>query len=601
MDADLLSLVKSSKIFSSLDRKVCQDIATHLIQLELAPEEILFSQGDPSQDVYILQSGRLAALLTVASGESKIVSYVEPQEMVGELGTLSNEPRTLTIKAIKKAVIFCLPGTYFIGLCNQYPAVLFATLHPMLKRSQQIIRLFSSEKRRKHIAIVPANHAISLAKFSDQLTDQLAKMENVTLFSDFHEELNKPELNFKNLQAMIDKIDGIKKPRHTILYLLKSYDSVLAKICFKNAEVYYIAADSTTTPYLDNFIIKKLAYRKAHNKIEPELILLHPENTLHAHNVTPWLALSSFALHHHVRFGMKKDYSRLVRYFREKPIGLVLSGGGTRGWAHLGAIKAILDAKIPIDAIGGTSVGAIIAASYAMNLSYEDTYEKFYDLIEISRGSVSWRSLTWPAISLFNAKKFTVAQQHIFGSISIEELWLPYFCVSTNIATNSEAIHRNGLLWEKVRSSSSLPGIIPPTVINGEMHFDGGLLNNLPIDIMRQLLGKRAKIIAVELIGNYKDEKKYNFPPILTFFQALFSELGIGYCNYKFPHFIDTFFRALLVGSLRRANENSMATNLLISLNLTKFSMLNSTSKKAQRLIDIGYNTTMDQISKFKL
>src|SRR4029078_11767427 len=116
-----------------------------------------------------------------------------------------------------------------------------------------------------------------------------------------------------------------------------------------------------------------------------------------------------------VRMDVPKDVMRLMRFIRDRAVGLVLGGGGTRGWGHFGVIKAIKKAKIPIDIIGGTSAGAIVGACYAFDESFKAAYDRFYKLVISSAHTISWRSLTWPAISIFNAKNYTKALMDAFG------------------------------------------------------------------------------------------------------------------------------------------------------------------------------------------
>ena len=131
-------------------------------------------------------------------------------------------------------------------------------------------------------------------------------------------------------------------------------------------------------------------------------------------------------------------------------------------------------------------------------------------------------------------------------------------------------------------------------VQNGELHFDGGLLNNLPVDIMRKITTHRGTIIAIELVGT-KDEAHYEFPPILPFWQTLLAKLGLGY-HYKFPRFIDTFLKSLLVGSFLKAQQNSVNADIFIGLDLSRFPMLHSNQKLENKIVEIGYQTTMEHI-----
>ncbi len=361
---------------------------------------------------------------------------------------------------------------------------------------------------------------------------------SLIIISDFDPEFNDHPAGFTAIKDKIQTIEITKRRSQKIIYILKSLDTPLAKICLKKIELLYIVADAKSPQQIDATILDTINSNESHFPTNPVLILLHPANTAMPSNTIYWLQQTQFSMHHHIKINSTKHYYRLLRFIRGKAVGLVLGGGGTRGWAHIGALKALREHKVPIDMIGGSSVGAIIAGCFAMKESVKDANKRFHTIIESSRGSISWKSVTWPYVSLFNAKAFTESLQHVFDDIKIEDLWLPYFCISSNMATSEEEIHRNGLLWEKTRCSSSVPGIIPPMVINGELHLDGALVNNLPVDVMRQFLGKKGRITAVELNTTLADFHRYHFPPILTLKNIILTKLGITHEKFKFPRFI---------------------------------------------------------------
>lgn len=597
MDEDLQTLLRTSKIFASLSSRAIKRLLPKFRRIELEPNEILYHQGDPADSIEIVLSGKLSAILTTANGETKVIGEIDPGETSGELGALSNQPRSTTIVAAKNSTLFSLPSDIFVELCHAYPSILFAIINPIVTRSQKLVELISSEKIKKHIAIIPANDEVSIAKFAETFIENIPEMKSILVLSDYSDELK--NANREKIQAMIEetKAKSVKKLRHKVIYILKSEETPLAQFCFEKADTIYIVGDNNAPILLNNYVIEKLNLLQA-QKVKPELILLHEAHVKMPHYTASWLELTDFGLHHHVRINRANDYARLIRFIRNKAVGVVLSGGGTRGWGHVGAIKALVEAGIPIDAIGGTSVGSIVAASYAITESAEETLAQFSEVIEQSQYSVSWRNLTWPAISLFNAKGLTNVIKKLFGEAEIEDLWLPYFCISTNLAKYAETIHFHGSLWESVRSSVSIPGVIPPMLLHGELHLDGGLLNNLPVDIMRKFISHRGSIIAIDL-GTIKDESKYNFPPILPFWKAFLAKFHIAY-DYKFPRFIDTFLRSLLAGSSAKSQQNGLAANILIDLDLSRYPMLQSKKKHISKILEIGYTTTLKQLKEIK-
>ncbi len=600
MHEELINTIKASKIFSSLDEHAVNKIAAKFSEVVFDSNEVIFYQGDPSTSVYLLLNGKLLASLTTSTGETKIVGHIDAGESVGEAGALTGEPRSLTIKTVEPCILYRLLSKDFIEICHQYPSVMFATIPPMVARSSSLLNLLFQEKTNKHIAIVPANRDTSLEKFAEKLQHYIENYPSIIFLSDYHPDFSNKKIDTARIKEKISELEKTRKKSHKILYLLKSCETPLAKVAFKKATNIYLTAYSNSTPKIDSMLFERINVQKNHYKLEPNLLLLHTENTAMPHNTSNWLSLTQFAMYHHLRLQVTKDYLRLLRFIRGKTTGLVLSGGGTRCFAHLGVIKALREEKIPIDMIGGTSAGAIIAGCYAIHESFEDACERFFKVTQASNRSVSWRSLTWPIISLFNAEKFTNSLIDVFDTIQIEDLWIPYFCISCNLATNNEETHCRGLLWEKTRASSSVPGLIPPVLINHELHMDGGLLNNLPVDIMRTFLGNKARIIGVDLNSFTHDLHKYQFPPILTFKQALLAKLGFTNQVYRFPRFVDTFLRSLFIGSLAKSRQNGLSANILISLDLNKYRLLNTNPKHANKLIELGYEATIQQIEKLK-
>ncbi len=599
MDDELTTLLRTSKIFSSLPKRAVRKLLPQFEKVELDKNEVLYYQGDPSESVELLLDGELVSVFTTVSGENKTVGDIFPGETVGELGALSGDPRATTIRAKKESILYKLPSEAFSAVCNQYPAVLFNLIKPVLSRSHQIIQTLSSEKFKRHIVVMPANDKVNVNDFAAKMHEHVSGLISLILISEYH--LTEDTSARAKIQSIVDNAreKNIKRIKQKFIYLLKPNDTELAKYSTEKADMLYIIANSKDPSELSDYVKAQIKHFYETNKICPELILVHDKNTVLPKDTAKWLALTNFGLHHHIKIDRIKDYRRLIRFMRNKAVGLVLGGGGTRGWAHAGAIKALEEAGIPIDIICGTSVGAVIGSFYSINLSAEETLDDYRKIIEGSRGSVSWRNLTWPAISLFNAKGLTTIFQKLYGDIQIEDLWLPFSCISTNLAKNSETLHKEGTLWEKVRASVAIPGIIPPMIIDGELHFDGGLLNNLPVDVMRHTIGQRGTIIAVELSGNGGNHK-YSFPPILTFWQAFLGKFGLAF-DYKFPPFVDTFLKSLIVSSIVKSQQNSLIADLFVSVDLTSYPMLYSNKKVENKIVELGYETMMKQIKNMRL
>lgn len=596
MTIDLTGLIKSNKIFSSLDDATLKKLKFDKIYLR--KNKILFHQGELSGSVYILVFGKLANILKIEDKEEKIIGTIQMGETVGELSALSHEPRSMTTKALENSILLKLSSNSFRALCKEYPTLLIGAMDVLVERSRHLVKILGGKNpRKKHAVIIPANKKISLHLFFQKLNDYVQKTPGVTLLSD-----DNPRYQDKNhsLTTLQQLVDDTEKENEVILYVLNSYETLLAKVCFKKIDLVYIVGNSWTTPSISRTTLEKIKPNDLQNNRKTELILIHEPTDRLPQHTSKWLKLAHFDLHHHIRIDQDKDWQRMLRFIQGQAIGVVLGGGGVRSWAHIGALKALMEAGIPIDAIGGTSGGAVIAGYYAIHETYEDPRGVLKKLSAIARKTVSLCNITWPAISFFSGKSYTREQKKIFSNTKIEDLWLPYFCISCNLSHSIQAIHRNGHLWKKVRSSTAVPGIFPPVVIRGELHLDGGLLNNLPVDAMKKIIGNKGTIIAVELTRNGKDQKEYNFPAILTFWQTMLAKLGFAYKEYRFPNFVDTFLNSLLAGSYVKQTENSLAADVLISPDLTQYRLLQATEQQERELTILGYRAAVKAIKKWR-
>jgi NTE family protein len=213
-----------------------------------------------------------------------------------------------------------------------------------------------------------------------------------------------------------------------------------------------------------------------------ELILIH-DGELVRGAAARWLAsVPPTTPHHHVT--SKADVPRVARMLTGRGVGLVLSGGGARGFAHIGIVKALREANIPIDLVGGTSMGAILGAGVSLCWTVDELKDRFRSSFVDAK---PLRDYTLPFVSLVSGRKVTRLLQRAFGDVTIEDLPLDFFCVSSNLSTGHSEVHRRGELWRWLRASVAIPGVLPPVVHKGELLVDGGTMNNLPVDAMRDL------------------------------------------------------------------------------------------------------------------
>ncbi|KAF4587492.1 Lysophospholipase like protein [Ophiocordyceps camponoti-floridani] len=184
----------------------------------------------------------------------------------------------------------------------------------------------------------------------------------------------------------------------------------------------------------------------------------------------------------------KGDFHRLARRLCGKSIGLVLGGGGARGISQIGIIRAMEEAGIPIDVVGGTSIGAFVGALYARHADVVPMFG-FAKKFAGRMGSL-WRfalDLTYPSASYTTGHEFNRGIFKTFGNMQIEDFWLEFYCNTTNISKARAEFHTSGYAWRYIRASMSLAGLLPPLCDEGSMLLDGGYIDNLTVSHMKRL------------------------------------------------------------------------------------------------------------------
>jgi predicted acylesterase/phospholipase RssA len=175
-------------------------------------------------------------------------------------------------------------------------------------------------------------------------------------------------------------------------------------------------------------------------------------------------------------------------------VALALSGGAARGFAHLGVVRALREAGVPIDVVCGTSMGSIVAAQCALGWDVARMRDELHRCL-VARSPFDY---TMPLVSAVSGERYDRMLQEFFGDKQVEDTWLRCATVSASLANAAPVVHRRGPLWLATRCSSALPGLLPPVERDGDLLVDGVFLDNLPADVARE--EGRGRTIAVNVI-----------------------------------------------------------------------------------------------------
>lgn len=291
----------------------------------------------------------------------------------------------------------------------------------------------------------------------------------------------------------------------------------------------------------------------------------------------------------HMNPARSGEAARIARTIAGHAVGLVLSGGGARGFAHLGVYRALTELGVEVDIFGGSSIGAPLAAAMA-DAHPPDELEPL-----VARLFADVLDYTVPIVAFTEGRGIAEAAEEVFGSRHIEDLCLPFFGVSTNLTRADMHVHRRGSVVHAIRASCAVPGLMPPVPHNGHLLIDGGVTNNLPIDVMREL-APEGEVVGVDVVPSEGPAAREEYGLWVSGTKMLRERLR---GRRPAPPMSMTLMRALTVGSGSRHKEMRLAdlADRLIDLDIDRVPMF-----AFDRVIEIarrGYEMAMPQVESW--
>jgi NTE family protein len=485
-------------------------LADELTHFPLVRGEVLVQQGDAADALYIVESGRFE--VTVA-GHDAPIAELGAGAPIGEIAFFAGGTRTATVTAARDSVVMKLSREQFDHLCARHPTIwprLAATLARRLA-DQTPGRSVRPDHMPRVIAIIPAGQRPVPSRFIERLEAVLARGGSIEVVrsSNLRKVLNGcSDLNSDSATRTLNALEA----RHEFV-LLVTDDQMTAwsEKAIRHADI--VLSVGTAGGDTPDIVALSAHEHVANSHFRPHahrLVLIHPKRG-NAKGTARWLDSRNVGTHHHVAMTDDEDVERLARFIRGTALGFVACGGGAFCAAHTGLFKAMRERGITFDIMGGTSGGSAMAAAFAMGIAPEEIVEATHEMFV--RGK-ALRRYTWPQFSLLDHTHLDRQLQAHYGGIDIEDLWIPYFAISTNLSRHTLHCHRRGELWAAVRSSGSIPGLLPPYYTpEGEMLVDGALMDNVPIGIMHELKRGPNVVVSFETPQLQRFEVKYDALP----------------------------------------------------------------------------------------
>jgi predicted acylesterase/phospholipase RssA len=330
------------------------------------------------------------------------------------------------------------------------------------------------------------------------------------------------------------------------------------------------------------------------SRVRLELALIYPSRAVLPTHTARWIDALRPAAHHHLREGNATDHARLARFLCGDAVALVLSSGAARGFAHLGVWKALQDAGHPIDLVGGTSMGSVIAAEIALGWDPREATRRTRDVFLSKGGIFDWRL---PAVSLLHGERLTSRLRQAFGEhTGAEDLWVPWFCVTSNLTRAAPVTHTRGPLWKLVRASGSVPGMAPPVEIDGELHVDGGMTALVPVE-QERALGART-VVAVNVMPHNRARAPSRLPPREHAAKTLWRRHGPKR-DRTMPSIFDVVKRSLLVSLTHRGQVSADDADLCIEPEVDEFRYLDP--RPIDRIVEAGRAAAVEALREWRI
>lgn len=620
-DKYALLYISAAKTLSTLLTRPIIQLDFALDWVSVKAGSTLFRQDSPADAIYFVLNGRVRSFKEIKEKNGvklETISEFGQGSCLGELEVLLGKKYNCTVLAVRETELALFPRSLVKTLARRYPSMTFEMARIVAAETMRSLpeaNLTASCSNFRTITVLSSTNDLPLSEFADRLSSafrqnkrHVAVLTNASVLGYLgrHAFSRMGQLKLKAFLA------DLEEQHDTVLYVADSpARSQWTSTCIDMADCVLLLADAASDPHYGEFerlIVKSKTSNRTH------LVLLHPDRYIEPGSTARWLKNRPWVtMHHHVQIGFersqrslrsehgcknqslrkfmniknlvqdeifhkrrrkqavsnnmsnghnyKDDFGRLARILSGQAIGLVLGGGGARGVSHVGVLRALEEQQIPIDMVGGTSIGSFVGGLYARDYDLLSLYSRAKTFAH--RMSSLWRlllDLTYPATAWTTGHEFNRGVWKAFGQSRIEDFWLKFFTNTTNLTHSRMEIHQTGYSWRYIRASMSLAGLVPPVEDKGQMLMDGGYMDNLPVFEMQKL--GASFVIAVD-VGAVDDTSPIHYGDTLSGLWVLFNRWN-PFSDYpNVPNMAEIQQRLTYVSSVKALEEAKRAKRVL--------------------------------------
>lgn len=427
----------------------------------------LYAPGEAADYLYFLRTGRLGAFRREEGQEPQFLGVIRPGEPAGEMAMIAGSAHSANLVALRDSEVLALPRAAFFAAVERDPDVMIELSRLMIRRARNA-GAHASIGDPSVFGFIAVEPGKAIRPIVERIAHAIATLGySVTVEG------------AASLLAPTEWFSTVERQHDFVLYVAEAEETAWKHVVGRQVDRLFRVGLGDRRPPA---VIPSYASGPLQDQRLVDLILLQPAKVTHPKGSGEWLNATQAARLFHLRENGMADVQRLARVLTGQSVGLVLSGGGARAYAHIGAIQALRERGVPIDFVGGASMGAVVAAGLAMGW---DDGEMETRIRKAFVDTSPLDDIAFPLVAMTQGLKVKARLEEHFDDIEIADLWLPFFCVSSNLTSGAYHLHRQGVLREALRASISLPGVLPPVADGNSVLVDGAVMKNFPADVMR--------------------------------------------------------------------------------------------------------------------
>lgn len=595
----IIDVLLASPVFGKLDRTVVDALADVLKIRHVPGGHDVIREREASNEMLFLISGGLRVSRRDAKGQLMLYNEIRPGMSFGESGLILRQPRAADITAVRDSVLAVLSRIDFENLLTRFPLpinqVVVRAVYNYLRHAEE----FAERRHAQTFVVIPLHEDSGASEVAASLAEAFSKMGRTHLLeppADPNATRSGLKPHVLSRQDIDSYQDALEENSDFLVYEAQVDPTEWSLQTFRQSDQAIFVARAGSSE-MAGALERRLKEQPDFSMKRMHLAILHPADAEQPVDAGNWRTNRTFERTYPLRRKRAGDFARLARFLTGKAVGVVLGGGGAKGFAHVGVLRALEEMGVAVDLIGGNSMGALIAAQFACGVPLKEI------ISETRKFASGGERLTIPLISIVSGKRVLRDLQKMFGDKACDCQWIPFFAAACNLTQGRTTVQDTGPIWRAVLASNSPAGLFPPVLLGGDMLVDGAILENVPVDAMRMRLGTALErrrgngtIIAIDV--DVQDAMEVD--PKLTRLSA-WSTLK-GYFSpqtHPSPSIADILYRAGHIGGLNQRGRTIAQADHYLEPPVGDFSMMSY--RKAEAIAEVGYQYAMKNFKQWKI